>query len=237
LDSDISAADINGLSFLGSPEREPETHKNFDERIPLSLSNLKSTEAANINNRQNDNIKKIIDRFLRLSGYRRFSSPDHTIIPSGKETAVRNHKPRGRNEYNRRAPESDNFKEKIRFAKKSIVLIAIYRNPNLNFFNFSHFPRSREKLADLNAEKKNAREELIVVKNDKAISKKRFSSNKIIHGLSVKRRKRPDLFTIIISENSDSENEIISIDILRFRRNEKKSRLNLNNILFRTDRC
>ena len=60
---------MNKSFLFNSSERKSKTHKNFNERISLSLFNSESTEIINVNNRQNDNIKKTIDRFSRLNDH------------------------------------------------------------------------------------------------------------------------------------------------------------------------
>ena len=154
-----------------------------------------------------------------------------------RKTTARNHKSRNRRDYNKHVFENNNFKERIRFAKKSIVLIIIYRNLNLNFFSFNHFSRLYKKLADFSAEEKSARKESIVVKNNEATLKTRSSSDKIIHDLSVKRRKQSDLFAAITSESSNSKRKITSMNALKSRRNKERSRFKLNNIFLKADRC
>jgi len=189
--------DINGSATASGPEREQETHKNFNERIPLSLSGPGQTDAANINNRYNDSVEKTIDQHPRLTTRRGFSSPnnhsaeDRTAMLSGRETA-RDHEPRGRDKPNGHAEAladiHKNSKGRVRFPKKQNTSTSIHQNPISKPFKSKLSSRPRKGIGGLHAEDSGVRGDSIMVKNNNGSSKKRPASDEVLRNLPIKRR-------------------------------------------------
>jgi len=250
LDSDVSVVDMSGSATPSGPEREQETHKGFDERIPLSLSGPGQTDAANTNNRHNDGIEKTIDHHPRLTTRRGSSSPsshsaeDRTAMPSERETATRDHEPRGGDEPNGRAEALEDVhkssKGRVRFAKKLNASTSIHQNSISKPFRSDLSSRSHKRIGGLHAGDSGVRGGSIMVNDGGASSKKRPASDEVLRNLPIKRRGGgPELFAAGSSDSSDSESETTEqpIDAPRSRGTDGRSRSNLENTHLRVDGC